>query len=279
MFAARLQLFAAAVLLSTGGAAIKASSLSSWQVAGLRSGIAAILLFALVPGARKAWGKSDVLVALPYAATLVLYVTANKLTTAANTIFLQSTAPLYVLLLSPFLLREHLDRRDVPYLLAFAVGLALFFVGRESPHETAPEPLLGNLVALSSGSTWGLTLVGLRWLARSEREGSALPAVVCGNGLAFLACLPLALPLREMAPLDALLVFYLGSVQIALSYVLMTSGFRRVSATEGTFLLLLEPVLNPVWAWWFHAERPALLACLGGVVVLTTAAAFSLRPR
>ena len=89
----RLQLLATAVLFSTGGAAIKASALSTWQVASFRSGIAALVLLVALPSARRFWTRRSLLVGLAYAATTILYVAANKLTTAANAIFLQSTAP------------------------------------------------------------------------------------------------------------------------------------------------------------------------------------------
>ena len=117
----RLQLLATALLFSTGGAAIKACGLDSWQVASLRSGIAAAFVLAVVPAARRGWNRKTLAVGACYAATMVLFVTANKLTTAANAIFLQATAPLYILLLGPWLLREPLKRRD---LVCMACGVA-----------------------------------------------------------------------------------------------------------------------------------------------------------
>ena len=106
----RYGVLAAALLFSTGGAAIKACSLTGWQVAGFRSGVAAVALWLLVPGARRQWNWRTLLAGIFYAATLILFVTANKLTTSANAIFLQSTAPLYLLLLGPLVLREPVRR-------------------------------------------------------------------------------------------------------------------------------------------------------------------------
>ena len=108
--AARLKLVGAALLFSTGGAAIKATTLTGWQVASFRSGIAALAVLLLAPEARRGWSWRAVLVGVAYAATLVLFVTANKLTTSANTIFLQATAPLYMVVLSPWLLGERVRR-------------------------------------------------------------------------------------------------------------------------------------------------------------------------
>src|SRR5580698_1434506 len=119
---------AAAVLFSTGGAAIKAISLSPWQIASFRSGIAALALLGLLPDARRNWRWRLFPVATAYAATLVLFVVATKLTTSANAIFLQSTAPLYLLLIGPLLLKEPLSRSDLLFLLAVAAGMWLCFV-------------------------------------------------------------------------------------------------------------------------------------------------------
>ena len=115
---ARFQMLAAALIFSTGGAAIKGCSFTGWQVAGLRSGIAVLALLVLVPAARKRPTARQALVAAAYAATLILYVLANKLTTAANAIFLQSTAPLYMLLIAPLWLKSsRVKQVEIPFLL------------------------------------------------------------------------------------------------------------------------------------------------------------------
>ena len=140
--AARLRLVLAAILFSTGGAAIKATTLTAWQVAGFRSGIAALALLLLLPESRRGWTWRTLLVGVAYAATLLLFVVANKLTTSANTIFLQSTSPLYILILGPLLLHERIRSRDVVFMAAVGLGLALFFIEREAPLATAPDPVL-----------------------------------------------------------------------------------------------------------------------------------------
>jgi drug/metabolite transporter (DMT)-like permease len=275
----RLLVLSAAFLFSTGGAAIKATSLSAWQVAGFRSGVAAIALFVLLPGWRRGWNPRTFAVGAAYAATLILYVTANKLTTAANSIFLQATAPLYVLLLAPLLLGEARRRSDLPLAGLLVLGVVLFFVKTDPPLATAPDPLRGNLVAAASGITWALSLLGLRWLARSESPDAAGAAVIAGNALAFALCAPLAFPVLESVPLDWAMVGYLGLFQIGLAYVAMTRGLRRTPAFEASLLLLLEPVLNAVWAWLVHAERPATASLLGCAAILAASLAASLRQR
>lgn len=276
--APRLQILAAALLFSTGGAAIKAVSLNGWQIAALRSSIAALALFWLMPSWRRGWTRRTLWVGLAYAATMILFVLGNRLTTAANTIFLQATAPLYLLALGPLLLHEKISRRQIGVGVLLAAGMTLFFVGFEDPQATAPNPRLGNVLAAVAGLCWALSLAGLRWLGRAPVPANTDPAgsaVVLGNALAGLVCLPLALPFGPTQTQDWLLVAYLGLFQIGLAYVFMTRGVRRIGAFEASLLLILEPVASVFWAWIVHGERPAGWALLGCAVILT-AMAFNL---
>lgn len=267
---ARLKVLAAAALFSSGGAVIKAISFSGWQVASFRSGVAAIALFLLMPEARRRPSLKVMAVGFSYASTMILFVQSNKLTTAASTIFLQSTAPLYVLLLSPWLLQEKVRPRDLVYMAVLGAGLGLFFVGLDPVSATAPNPLLGNLLALLSGVFWATTIMGLRALGRRAAEGGSLgPAsALWGSVLAFALCLPPALPLTQSRPVDWLLVGFLGVFQIAIAYIFLLRGIENVRALEASLLLLLEPVLNPVWAWLAHGERPGAWSLTGGAIIL-----------
>ena len=288
----RLRVLAAAALFSTGGAAVKATALTAWQVAGLRSAIAALFLLLALPAARRRPSASTLAVAVAYAATMLLFVVSNKLTTAANTIFLQSTAPLWVLMLAPRVLGERIVRRDVVFMAALALGMGLFFVGAETPSETAPDPGRGNLLAVAASLTWAATLLGLRGLgrragearraaARSAGGGRAVAAdggeqaAFWGNVLAFLVCVPLAGPyagpgglLSTAGAADWAGVVYLGVVQIGVAYVLLTAAMREVPALEASLLLLTEPVLSPVWAWLTLGERPSGWSIAGGVLIV-----------
>jgi DME family drug/metabolite transporter len=278
---ARLELAGAAILFSTGGAAIKAADFSAWQITCLRSGIAAVAIWLMTREARGTWTWRTVGVGAAYATTLTLFVLANRLTTAANTIYLQATAPLYLALLGPWLLKEPTRRQDLLLIAAVALGLGLVFVGSEAPVVTAPDPVRGNLLALGSGVGWAFTVAGLRWMgsARGER-GSAAVAVVVGNLIAFMAALPLALPFGPHLPGDWAVIGYLGVFQIALAYVLVTRALTTIPALEASLILLIEPVLNPVWAWIVHGERPGQWTLIGGGVILaatTIRAAFDAR--
>jgi DME family drug/metabolite transporter len=276
---ARIAVALAALLFSTGGTAIKLASLSSAQIAGLRSCIAALALALLLPAWRPRGDRRALALGLAYASTLVLFVVANRLTTAANAIFLQMTAPLYVLLLGPRLLGEPTRRGDWFRVAAIGLGMLLFFLAADSASATAPDPWRGNLCAAASGLTWALTLLGLRAAAaRPAAPGSdpAGQAVVMGNLITCVACAPLALPLRASA-LDWLLLAYLGMFQIGVAYLCLTRGMRRLRAFEVSLLLALEPVSSTLLAWAVHGERPAAGALAGSALILVASLSQSLR--
>lgn len=259
-------------------------------MASFRSGIAALAVWLLVPAARRRWNGRVLLASAVYAATMVLFVLANKLTTAANTIFLQSTAPLYVLLAGPTLLGERVTRADLALMAAVALGMTLFFVAGDAPQTTAPDPARGNVIAALSGVAWAGTVLGLRWVGRAPTSAAvtadaatgeasaahgdlALTTVVAGNVLACVVCLPLALPAHAVSAADVLVVLYLGVVQIGVAYLALASAMPHVPALEASTLLLVEPGLNPVWAFLVHGERPAPLAWVGGAVIVLGALA------
>jgi drug/metabolite transporter, DME family len=267
--ASRLQLLATAFLFSTGGAIIKGARLSGWQVASFRSLVAAMAVLLLVPAARSKWTWRVVLVGCAYAGTLVLYVLANKLTTSANAIFLQYTSPLYLVLLGPWLLHEKIRRADAVFMAVLGAGMAMFFAGRQTPLQTAPDPATGNLLGAFSGVAWALTVAGLRWLGARKDEGEpGMTAVVAGNLIAGLACLPKALPVTGAGVIDWLMIGYLGVFQIGLAYACLTRAMRHAPVLEASLLLYAEPALNPLWTWMVHGEKPGALALTGGGLIL-----------
>ncbi len=277
---ARLSVLGAALIFSTGGAAIKGTAMTPFQVAGFRSGVAALAIVLLLPAARRGFGLALLPAALAYAATLILFVTATKMTTAASAIFLQSTAPIWVLLLAPALLREPIRKSDLPYVAMAAVGLLLVFLGSRNPVATAPQPALGNALALGSGLAYALLMILMRRLARSgDASDSTLAAMVLGNAIAFLVCMPFSLPVVNVTARDVGAIIYLGVIQIGLAYWLFALGLRVLSALEISLLVLLEPVLNPLWTWILQGEEPSALALLGGAVMIAALAARALLDR
>jgi DME family drug/metabolite transporter len=273
----RLQVLIAAVLFSTAGVVVKATALTSWQVAGFRSAVAAVflLLVARMP-LRPTW--RTLTVGLIIAVTFISFIVANKLTTSAHAVFLQAAAPIYIVLLGPWLLGERVHARDLPFLGVVLVGLVLLFAGTVTPTATAPNPVLGNIIAAASGVTWALVLAGVRLISRESGNKGAMTATFYGNVFAFLLCAPLAFPVVGARPVDWAVIGYLGCFQLALAYVMLTRGIGQLPALEASLLLLLEPALNPLWTFLVHGETPGVLGSIGGGLVLVATTARALRP-
>jgi DME family drug/metabolite transporter len=269
----RLYALAAALLFSTGGAGLKTDAFSVSQISALRSGIAAVALLIWL-GGRVRVSPLTVGAATLYAGTVTLFVAATKLTTAAHAIFLQSAAPLYLVLLGPVVLGERVRGRDMAYLALVGIGLWFCFLGRPAATGTAPDPETGNLLGIVCSLTWAFTLIALRYIEREPAQrGGGLDVVVAGNAIASLVALPFAWPLPVASPVEWATVTYLGVCQIGVAYWCLTTAVRQLPALEVSLLLLVEPVLNPLWTWLLRGEEPgrAVLAG-GGVIVAATAA-------
>ncbi len=253
-----LLLVGAAMLWSLGGLLLKLVDWTPLGIAGTRSAIAALAIMILMRR-RPRLGRSpgQWAAGLSYAGTVVLFVLANRYTTAANSILLQYTAPVWVALLAPVFLGEPTRRRDWFFVLFMLGGMALFFLDRVSLRG-----FWGMCFALASGVCFASMVLSLR-----EQQEGAFDCMVLGNLLAALVCLPsLAGPLP--AARDWLVLLLLGVVQLGLPYYLYAMAVPRVTALEAILIPMLEPVLNPVWALWGLGERPGPWALVGGVLVL-----------
>ena len=262
----------AAVLWSTGGLFIKLAPMPALAVACGRSLIAGLFYLALLrPNLRAARWTT----AAAYAACIITFVSATKLTTAANAIFLQYTGPAYVLVLSPFLLDEPFRPIDGACVVLSLAGMSLFFVGQIETGQ-----VLGNLLAIASGVFFALAIVMLRREAKSG-SGDALPSTTLGNLIAAAVSLPWALKAApEMLSLKGGgVLLYLGIVQLGLAYFLFVRGVRRVPAAEASLISMLEPVLNPVWVLIGFGERPGPWAIAGGAIVIAAVVIRTLVPQ
>lgn len=272
------------ILFACGGTLLKMCEFPSLQRAGFRAAIAALTIFALLPEARR-WPNARILRLFPaYFGATVLFVIANSLTTAANAIFLQSAAPLWLVLLGPLLLRERPSRSDLLTLLGVGAGMALFFVAPNAAVATAPDPRLGDWFAIASGLSYALLLVGMRWLSRAG-QGEQSAAIAWGN---LLTC-PIALLLMPAvgqqaivgSPQDWLVISVLGVFQVGLAYALLVRTIPLVPAMRASLIMMVEPALNTGFAWLVHGERPHWLAMMGGTLILgsVAAAGWIARPR
>jgi len=255
-----------AVLWSTGGLLIKCIAWPALAVAGMRSAIAAVVLLLALREWRGPWSWWLVSGALAGAASMLGFVVATKLTTAANAIFLVYTAPLYVALLSPRVLHEPLRRGDWLTLLLALLGLGCFCV-----EQLSREGWGGNLCAVGSG-------LALAWLVVCLRKSAAtspLTILCLANILVAVAGVPFMF--AAMPDLESWRVLLVaGVVQLGFSTVLYSKAIPHVRALEAVLIPVIEPVLNPVWVWLLVGEVPSGWALLGGVIVVGAVTAHGL---
>lgn len=238
---------------------IKAVPWSALAVAGGRGLIAAGVLWLVHRDLRFHFSRWQVIGALCYAGCTILFVSATKLTTAANAILLQYTAPVWVALLGAWLLGERARRIDWITIAVVLVGMGLFFA-----ENLALAHTLGNALAVASGVAFAAMTVALR----RQKDTSPVESIILGNLLAALIGLPWLwqAPALNATGWGALLA--LGIVQLGVSYWLYARAIRHVTALEAVLIPVIEPILNPLWVLLVMGERPSSTALLGGAVVL-----------
>ncbi len=268
-----LLILTAALFWSTGGFFIKSIELDAYSISLWRSSFAAITLgifYVLMVGRdvrqHSSWFSPQILVtSVVYAALLVLFVLATKLTTSANAIFLQFTAPIYVLFFEPIINKTKLKSADIIAVLITIGAMALFFVG-----QFDGKSVLGNILALSSGIFFACYTL----LLKHERTGEAgrWQSVIIGHILIVVAMGIMAM-MGTIDPMphssnEFLMLLFLGVLQIGIPYSLFTVGIHSVSALDALLLSMVEPVLNPVWVFIGIGETPSVYALIGGSIIL-----------
>ncbi|NLM38079.1 MAG: DMT family transporter [Firmicutes bacterium] len=248
-----------ATLWSTSGLLIKLIDWNPLAITGVRSFFAAILMWGYTKKPKLNRSGWQWAAALAYAGTVITFVIANKMTTSANAILLQYTAPIYVVLFARLFLGERTSGVDWVTIVVVLAGMGLFF-----KEELTPGAFWGNVVAVVSGVFFALTAV----LLRKQRDGIPVESVLLGNLITAVVAIPYVVndPLPNFMAL--LILALMGFFQIGLSYILFTIALQKVSALEGVLVPLLEPLLNPVWVLIFTGETPGVWALVGGAIVL-----------
>ena len=258
----------AVLLWSTGGLFIKWGTLSDAELSGARALFAAATVMFLTRREGFRLNLVTAVAAVFYAALLYLFVRATLQTTAANAIFLQYTAPVYILLAEPFFFKEKYRAADFVVVAFCIVGMSLFFVG-----QLRPQDVEGNLNALASGACFAVFFLLLRH--PRAREVNRAASVIYGNLLLALVMLPAVVRGAEhFTTANILIAAYLGIVQLGIAYTLLTLGIARgVKSLDASVIGYIEPVLNPVWVFLFLGERPARWALAGGAIIIAAVAA------
>ena len=266
---------AAALLWSSSGLFIKVLALGPLQIAGTRSLVAAVVIAAAV---RWRGGKPfprptglDLTCAAAYAAMLILFVAATKLTTAANAIFLQFSAPIYLVFLEPWVTKRPLRGRDLLAVALCLAAMGLFFGGR-----LEAGTLAGKVLGVLSGLMLAVFTLTLKLGRARHADADPITAIILGNLLVAVFCAPWALPGFHPTLGQGAALLYLGVFQIGLAYLLFNAGMRHLSATAAVVTGTLEAVLNPVWVFIGVGEQPSPWALVGGLMILGTIAWYTL---
>ena len=250
----------AAILWSSGGLFIKLITLTPMQISFFRCSIAAITFAVIFRKKILQYNLLTFVNSFFYAGVLIFYVIAMKTTTAANAIFLQSTAPIYVLIFEPLLNKTKYEKSNIVTIIFCFLGMILFFLG-----DLTPGQLEGNFFGLMSGIFFAALFLGMKKNDKKYQQSS----IFWGNILVAIICLPFIFSIEQLNLSQLWMVSFLGVFQIAIAYAFFSYGLKRVMAVEASIISMIEPVLTPVWVFIGYGEIPATNAILGGIIILT----------
>ncbi|MDF2840732.1 MAG: rane protein [Clostridia bacterium] len=246
------------VLWSSGGILIKLVNVGPLAVSGLRSLIAAAIIFIYLKKPKFTWSLYQVLGAVAYASMAITFVAATRLTTSANAVLLQYTAPIYVAILGGVILKEKVALKDWITIAVTLIGVGLFFVD-----SFGFGGLMGNVLAIISGFCFALFIV----CSRQQKEGSPMETILLGNIVTAVACMPFVVS-ADYDMTSIVGIISLGIIQFGIPYVLYGIAIKHIRALDAVMIAVIEPILNPVWVLIFWGEKPGSWAILGGIIVL-----------
>ncbi len=256
-----------ALLWSTGGVLVKWIQWNAPAIAGSRCLLAAGVLLPILRRRHLTFSAVQIVGALAYAATVILYVTSTKMTTAANAILLQYTAPVYVAILSVPVLGERIRKHEILLMTAAMAGLVFFFLDRLSPGH-----LRGNLLAVLSGISFAVMILAMR----KQKSAFPLGSIFLGNLLVVALTIPFFFDGASEDLRSRLGLVFLGVFQLGFSYLFYSRAIPRVTALEAIMVPIIEPILNPIWVFFLIGERPGPWAILGGTLVLISVVLYAI---
>ena len=262
-----LFVFLASVCFSTGGLFIKLVPWSPLAINGARNliGAAVIGLYLLITRRRVIFNRRVLIGALSMIGVTTLFAIANKLTTAANTIVLQFTAPVFVILFMALLYRQKPGRVDLITCFLVLLGVVLFFVD-----GIRAGNLTGNIVAILSG----ICYAGV-FMMNTGKDADAISSCFLGQLTAGLVMTPLCFSETDFSLPTLASILALGVVQVGGAYILFSIGIQRTPAVTASLITGMEPIMNPLLVAAFYRERVSALAITGAVIVVCSILAYN----
>lgn len=260
-----LQMLACAIMWSISGIMIKYIDWSPLAIAGGRSLISAgvVVAFMLATNLKPVINKDVIWAGISLCGCVTCFVTANKMTTAANAIVLQYIAPAFVMIISVLFLKQKLKKMEVVVVASTFVGIVLFFMD-----EIHFGGMIGNVIAICSGLFMAIMFVFNGRLDLDAR----MTGILIAHLLTAIIGLPIGFITYETSIItqDIILILILGIVQLGVPYVLYALAASKISPLSCSLIGMIEPLLNPLWVALFYGEVPGMFALIGGIVVITS---------
>jgi len=252
----------AAALLSTGGILLKFIDMHPMAIAGSRGIIATAIVWMYLKKPNFTFSKAQVIGGICYALMVTGFILANKLTTAANAVVLQFTAPIWVAILGVWILKEKIRFYDGISIVVVSIGMVLFFL-----EDMGGGTLAGNIVAILSGIALAGSTIGMRL----QKDGSPVETTLLGHIITVFLGLPFIFR-ANFTFQNIIGILLLGVFQLGISYILYALAIKHLKALESMLIMFLEPILNPIWVAIFYGEKPSLYSLIGGIIILITLA-------
>lgn len=250
----------ASIMWSTGGIFIKLVDWNPVSIAGLRSLVAALVMLVYIRKPKFTKSKPQILGIIAVCTTVLFFVIANKLTTSANAILLQYTAPIFVAILGVWILKEKIRWYDIVAIIVVFLGMILFFIGDVNIGNT-----LGNILAIFTG----FSLACMTIFFKLQKDGSAMDTTFFGNMLTFIIAVPFIFSSLPDAK-SLITIIIMGVFQLGIPYILFVNSTKYLTALDAILITVMEPLLNPLWVYVFTGEKPGTFAILGGIIVIAT---------
>lgn len=262
-------IFLSAICFSLGGLFTK---LLPWQALSIGSGrcilsTLVLLIFAKLTKHRFVFNKTVLFGGLCLCATVTTYVIANKMTTVANAIVLQYSAPVFILLFSFLIFHKKPNKLELMSCIAVFLGIGLFFLDALDTGGMA-----GNLVALSSGFFYAFVC-----MMNSFKEADPMSSMLIGHSLSALIGFPSLIQETAFTPATITCILVLGVFQLGLGYVFFTEGLKTTPPISVSLISTVEPILNPILVAVFYGETVTLLSLLGAMIVIFTVSFYNIK--